>query len=144
MIPIKDRQKMIKMFHHLDHPGQKETNRRLSKSYYWPGMGKMVNEYVKTCIPCGLAKSSPKIDPGVGDFPVPDERFSFLHMDIVGPLPESYGKRYLLTILDRTSRWAECLPLSQPSSQEVCQQFLEHWVSRFGLPKTVCSDNGNT
>ena len=36
--------------------------------------------------------------------PVPARRFSYVHVDLVGPLAaSSQGHTYLLTILDRTS-----------------------------------------
>ena len=41
---------------------------------------------------------------------VPDERFTFVHLDVVGPLPESSGMKYILSVLDRTSKWLECFP----------------------------------
>ena len=34
-------------------------------------------------------------------------RFGSLHVDLVGPLPESERCKYLLTIVDRFSRWPE-------------------------------------
>ena len=37
--------------------------------------------------------------------PIPGNRFSHVHVDLVGPLPVSAeGYRYLLTIVDRTTR----------------------------------------
>ena len=90
-----------------------------------------------------MGKQSPTINPGVGNFKVPDKRFQFVHLDIVGPLPESEGKKYLLTCLDRCSRWLECFPLSRDSADEVSKAFMEGWVSRYGLPATAFSDNGN-
>ena len=65
-------------------------------------------------------------------------------LDIVGPLPESQGMRYLLTIVDRTSRFVEALPLREANAASCCDAFLSQWVSWFGLPETACSDNGNT
>ena len=38
-------------------------------------------------------------------------RFSHIHVDLVGPLPASKGFTYLFTIMDRTSRWPEAIPL---------------------------------
>ncbi len=33
-------------------------------------------------------------------------------MDLVGPLLPSHGHTYLFTIIDRTSRWPETIPLA--------------------------------
>ena len=101
MIPEKHRSLVLNLFHHTDHAGQKEIVRRTAKEYYWPKMRHDIQEFVRSCHPCQLAKQSRAVDPGIGDFPVPDQRFQFIHLDIVGPLPESYGHRFLLTIYDR-------------------------------------------
>ena len=64
-------------------------------------------------------------------------------MDVVGPLPESEGKKYILSVLDRTSRWIECYPMANATSADCCKAFLE-WTSRYGLPQVAVSDNGNS
>ena len=142
LIPKPMRNTVINLMHHMDHPGRKETIKRISRDYYWPGLRKDITIFVRSCHPCQLAKQSQTVNPGIGEFPVPDRRFSHLHVDIVGPLPESEGCKYLLTVLDRCSRWLEAFPLPQDSSMEVCKAFMQ-WVSRFGLPDRVVSDNGN-
>ncbi len=45
------------------------------------------------------------------EIPVPHRRFAHIHVDLVGPLPPSRGHTYLLTVIDRTSRWPEAIPL---------------------------------
>ena len=142
MVPKKSRDLVINLLHHADHPGQRETLRRVAKEYYWPKLRRNVSDFVRTCHACQLAKQSSTVNPGVGDFPVPDKRFSYIHLDIVGPLPVSHGYKYLLTIYDRCSRWTEAYPLVRDSSEEVCRGFME-WVSRYGLPCVAMSDNGN-
>ena len=67
---------------------------------------------------------------------MPDKRFDSLHVDIVGPLPASQGFTYLLTIVDRFTRWPEAIPLSDISA------LTYHWVSRYGVPTTLTSDRG--
>ena len=116
--------------------------RRTASEYYWPKMRQDIKNFVRSCHPCQLAKQSRAVDPGIGDFPVPDQRFQFIHLDIVGPLPESFGYKFMLTCYDRCSRWIEAFPLRRDSSEEVADAFLQ-FVSRFGLPGVAVSDNGN-
>ena len=143
LLPQEQRSLALNLFHHLDHPSARETLRRSSREYYWPRQREQVESFVRTCHPCQLAKQSKTVNPGVSAFPVPDQRFSVIHLDVVGPLPASDGYKYLLTCLDRTSRWLECFPMASASSEECCKAFLE-WSSRYGLPSLAVSDNGNT
>ena len=73
---------------------------------------------------------------------MPDRRFSALHLDIVGPLPESEGCSYLLTIIDRFSRWLEAVPLADMTAQTCARALLRHWVARYGVPDTIVTDQG--
>ena len=143
LVPETQRNIILNLLHHQDHPSAQETLRRAAGDYYWPRMKKDVEGFVRTCHPCQAGKQSKTVNPGTSAFPVPDQRFSTIHLDVVGPLPESEGARYLLSILDRTSRWIECYPMSHASSSECCKAFME-WASRYGLPSLALSDNGNT
>jgi len=45
--------------------------------------------------------------------PVPQQRFSHIHVNIMGPLPVSKeGFRYLFTIINRSRRMLEAVPLT--------------------------------
>ena len=51
------------------------------------------------------------INPFFGKFTEPTERFDHVHIDIVGPLPYSNGFKYLLTCVNRFTRWPEVIQL---------------------------------
>ena len=74
--------------------------------------------------------------------PVPPRRFTHVHVDIVGPLPTSRGYTYLLTILDRTTRWPEAVPLQDITAAGCARAFITGWVARFGVPLQMTSDRG--
>ena len=73
---------------------------------------------------------------------MPEKRFSHVLVDIVGPLPSSYGYKFLLTAVDRTSRLVHAMPLKEATASETATAFLHHWIPWLGTPSVVTSDNG--
>ncbi|XP_059927934.1 uncharacterized protein LOC132472359 [Gadus macrocephalus] len=49
---------------------------------------------------------------------------------------------YLLTMVDRTTRWPEAVPLASTTTSDVARAFIGTWVARFGPPSDVSSDRG--
>ena len=127
--------------HNLDHLGIKSSINRIASEYYWPALKHDVKRFVKICNPCMKVKQSKKLV-NTGKFKVPDKRFSHVMVDIVGPLPESDGYKYLLTAICRTSRFLHAMPLREASSMEAATAFLHQWASFFGIPSEMSSDNG--
>ena len=61
----------------------------------------------------------------------------------MGPLPPSQGFRYLLTMIDRNTKWLEVTELDDVTASTVVFRFLRTWVSRYGVPVTVVTDRGS-
>lgn len=68
--------------------------------------------------------------------------FDHVHVGIVGQLPPSQGFCYLLTIVNRFTRWPEAIPISEIIAQAVARFFVSGWVSPFGVPSTVTTNRG--
>jgi transposase InsO family protein len=71
--------------------------------------------------------------------PIPQRKFAHIHIDLVGPLTISLGHSHILTIIDRTSRWMEAIPLT---NTDVAAALFSGWISRFGVRDTITSDRG--
>ncbi|GFX37101.1 hypothetical protein TNCV_1712941 [Trichonephila clavipes] len=73
----------------------------------------------------------------------PYARFSHIHIDIVGPLPPSDGFQYLLTMIDRFSRWPEAVPIPDTTAKTISRAIFHHWIARFGCPSLITTDQGS-
>ena len=80
--------------------------------------------------------------PELREIPVPSRRFTEENLDIVGPLPPSQGFHYLLTMIDRNTRWIEVPELNNISAANVVFGFIRTWILRYGVPVTVVTDPG--
>ena len=66
-----------------------------------------------------------------------------LAIDILGPLPKTKtGKRFLLVITDRFSKLTQVVALRTITAYTVAVAFCESWVFKYGVPRTLLSDNG--
>lgn len=64
-------------------------------------------------------------------------------IDITGPHPKSSsGFMYILTIVDHFSRWAEAYPIRNQEASTVARVLVNEFISRFGCPKQLLSDQG--
>ncbi|GFX87594.1 transposon Ty3-I Gag-Pol polyprotein [Trichonephila clavipes] len=59
-----------------------------------------------------------------------------------GPFPVSEGKINCLTCIDRFTCWIEVIPLSNTTAETVAREFYSHWISHFGMPYRVITDQG--
>ena len=125
LVPKPWRQLIIRMMHSLSHPGQKETLRRVAARYYWPKIKEDVSEFVKTCS-CQAVKVHKHTHIPPVHRPIPGKRFTQLMIDIVGPLPRTpTGMTHMLTVICRTSRYIQAIPMKEATAESTCQAFLE-------------------
>jgi len=104
-------------------------------------MRKDVKRWTNECIECQRHKISRHTRPPIMHFPT-GNRFEVLHLDIVCPLPVSEGKAYILTMIDRKTRWPEAVPLSNISAANVANHLVQTWISRYGVPNHIITDQG--
>jgi len=106
-------------------------------------MNKDVTQWVKDCQTCSRAKVTRQLVAALQPIPVPQQRFSHIHVDIVGPLPVSReGFCYLFTIIDRSSRLLEAMPLANVKTETCRDALINQWVARFGVPAHLTSNQG--
>ncbi len=48
----------------------------------------------------------------------------------------------MMTMIDRTTRHLEAIPLPDATAETVAEAYLLHWVARYGVPGHLTSDRG--
>lgn len=87
------------------------TTKLITQRYVWPGIRKDCAAFVRTCIPCQRSKIHRHNKTPLLPYIRPTERFDHINIDLVGPLAPSNGYRYVLTCIDKFTRWPEAVPL---------------------------------
>ena len=143
LIPFSFRKKVFKLNHDMAHLSARKTLALLRKKFLWPSMNSDIKKWCRECLPCQTSKIHKHTETGIATFAHTNERFAHIHVDVVGPLPTSNGHRYLLTIIDRATRWPDAIPL-QDASANSCATALLNWISTHGIPRNLTSDRGTS
>ena len=130
------------MIHNISHPGLCASRRLISRSFVWKGLSKDVNLWSQSCLNCQQSKAQTHRKSPIQHIPVPWRRFSHIHIDLVGPLPQSCGHTFLFTIVDRTSGWPKVIPLQSTTAEKCAKALLRSWIQTFGVLSVITSDHG--
>lgn len=137
IIPTILRSKVVSIAHQ-SHQGMVKTKQHIREKVWFPGIDRMVEDAVKSCIPCQASYPGPKQREPLIPTPLPAHPWNSLSVDFAGPFPSG---DYALVVIDEFSRFPEVEIVSSTSAAAVIPK-LETIFARQGFPKTVKSDNG--
>ena len=115
----------------------------MAARFTWKGLSADIAKWCKECEYCERAKVTKQPAAPLAPFPEPVRRFAHIHLDIVGPLPVSAaGFTHILTIIDRSTRYLEAVPLHSTSTESCVEAFTANWLARFSVPARMTTDRG--
>ena len=126
----------------LGHFGSAKLAASMRASFFWPTMVKDCKQYVKTCDSCQRHKSTTQAPAGpLHSLPIPQQRFSHIAIDFVGPFVKSDNFDYMMTITCRLTGRVAVIPTVKTLDAKACARlFHHHWVRHFGLPSQIVSN----
>lgn len=139
---------------HHDHPyaghfGVARTSDLLRRKYYWSKMDQDVDEYVRTCEICQLAKVRRHRPYGqLQPLPVPSRPSEGLSMDFITDLPPSMLRGTIhdaiLVIVDRFTKLSTFIPCKKSiNAEELADLVTEKVFNIYGYPDSIVSDRGS-
>ncbi|KZZ94683.1 Ribonuclease H-like protein [Ascosphaera apis ARSEF 7405] len=129
------------------HFGVDKTMEKITRTYYWPAMWRMIRKYVSDCDICRRSKTERHQPYGELQPLKPAEHpWSSIALDFIVKLPKSKaptGEEYdsILTITERLTKFAYFIPVREAiSAPEVAYILFRYIVANHGLPKEIISD----
>jgi cleavage and polyadenylation specificity factor subunit 1 len=140
IVPLKFRKNIFDHFNNVAHPGKLASRHIISFRFVWRGLSSDITAWTCGCLACQRGKIHRHIRLVPQPIPIPQQRFSHLHVELVGPLQYSNSFNYIFTIINRTSKWMEAIPLSETSAAACAKALTFTWISCSGVPEMITLD----
>ena len=125
------------------HLGRDKTFEVLSRRFYWPGLGKDVTEYVRSCDTCQRTKTRNQPRLGLAQpLPVPTAPWQVVGMDFITQLPESrHGNTQIVVFTDLLTKMSHFVAAPTPlTADQVAGMYMRHVFRLHGYPTGIVSD----
>jgi Integrase zinc binding domain len=126
------------------HLGYMKTYGKLRSRFYWEGMARQVEGYVKSCGDC-QAKKNPHLLPAGLLQPIPvGAPFDMIGIDLLGPLKRSVNRhRFIVTATDYATKWAIARPIPSGGASDVATFIIDNVICAHSCPRMILSDRGS-
>ena len=146
-VPKMLRQELLRLSHHAPLSGHQGFNKSwhfLSDSYFWPEMKTDLTIYIQSCETCGRGNPAQnrKRMP-LREMEMPTRVGEMAAIDLLGPLPDSNGYKYVVAIQDLFSSYIELIPIPNKQSGTLANAFIDYYICNHSIPKLLISDLGS-
>lgn len=138
VVPENLRERMCQELH-KSHFGVVKMKAEARKYFWFPGIDARLEAIAGACDVCAALRPAPPRAP-LSPWPYPPQSFYRIHLDFLGPL----NNKMFLVIVDAYSKWVECYTLTSSYGSKTVIARLCDFMSRFGTPNTIVSDNGTS
>ena len=126
------------------HSGIAATKNSIKQYFYWPNLGKDIQDFISNCQICRQAKNFKDIVFNETINWKPTEFNQTIAIDHKGPLPRTKsGNRYIMNIIDLFSGYVESIPLPRIGAATTSYNILSRWIFRYGIPNSILTDQGS-
>src|SRR6202040_509779 len=125
----------------LGHFGPQKTADYVRRWYWWPRIGPETDKYCDTCT-CQVSKTSTQRPIGLlHSLPIPNQPWSSIGMDFIGPFPKSHGFNYLWVVICRLTSMVHLIPINTTTTaSELASLYVKEVVHLHGLPHSIVSN----
>lgn len=125
------------------HLGRDKTYELLSRTFYWPRMGTIVEEYVRSCPSCQASKPSQRLPIGLlQPLDVPSRPWESVSVDFITHLPKTKkGHTSICVFVDRLTKMIVVEPTTDKvTATEIATLYFRAVFRHHGLPTSLISD----
>lgn len=124
---------------HQSHLGIVKTKAAARARFWFPGIDAALERLIGSCEVCLQLRPSPARAP-IAHWEYPPTPFYRVHIDFLGPIN---GNTFLV-VVDAYTKWVEVYNMKCSTSTSATIERLYDFMSRFGIPHTLVSDNGTS
>lgn len=135
---------MFKYHDEMGHVGVDKMTDLMGKTYWFPGMREKAKAHIRNCLRCIAFSANVGREEGfLHNIPKADLPFDTIHIDHFGPVDNSRSKKYLLVIIDASTKFVRLYPTRTTSTREVISSLRDFFRS-YSRPRCLVSDRGSS
>ena len=143
VVPYKLRSRFLYQAHDCINHSDINRMKELLSSYWWEFKNRDIETYVNSCSTCARYKGNygKRVHWSIGHCKRGKRPFDLVFIDFV-TMPNSKGKRYILTILDGFSRYFTAIPCARDRAIDAARGLYQSFLRHREIPRIVSSDRG--